>query len=63
MTAVTAKLKEQAPDRPVLLAEEMPPEMKKTVGRMLVRDALGFVRAGEAVLQDLDAQLRQIPNR
>ncbi len=63
LTAVTAKLKERAPDRPVLLAEEMPPEMKKTVGRMLVRDALGFVRAGEAVIQDLDAQLRQIPNR
>ncbi len=42
--------------------EEMSPDMKKMVGRMLVRDALGFVQADQDMLKELDEKLRRIPN-
>ncbi len=47
---------------PLLQAGEMPPELKKTVDRMLVRDALGFARIGQDVLEALDRRLGEIPN-
>ncbi|MCI9338416.1 MAG: alpha/beta hydrolase [Lachnospiraceae bacterium] len=64
MEAALAWIRERttASKSPLLQGEEMPPEMKKMVDRMLVRDALGFVQAGEDMLQSLDAQLRQIPS-
>lgn len=40
----------------------MPPEIKRTVDRMLVRDALGFARIGQDVLEALDRRLGEIPN-
>lgn len=49
-------------ENPGLQMGEMSPEMKKTVSRMLVRDALGFIQIDENALKDLDAQLRQIFN-
>lgn len=57
-----AQVKGSASGGLALQEEEMPPEMKKMVGRMLVRDALGFVQAGEDVMKSLDDRLRQIPN-
>lgn len=57
------QLRSAASGNPLFRAGEVPPEMEEMVSRMLVRDALGFVKLGEEAMRELDARLRQIPNR
>lgn len=62
LNKVMAQMKGKASGNPAADSGEVPPEMADTIKRMTLRDALGFVQAGEEAVEALNAQLKQVPN-
>lgn len=61
LKAMTEKMK-NAGSHSVLTDNETPPEMADTIRRMTLRDVLNFAQVEQKILEELDAQLKGIPN-